>query len=548
MLDFTYKEIFPTGEDLTKYYLLTKDYISKANFRGKSILKIAPDGLSALAERAFKDVSHYLRMSHLKPLSNIFYDETASDNDKFVALELLKNYIISAEGVFPMCQDTGTAIVVGYKGQRVWTDCVDKAALSKGVFRAYKNCNLRYSQNAPLTTYNEINTGSNLPAQLEIYNAQGDEYRFLFIAKGAGCANKTYLYQETRPVFNAGKLSEFIINKLESIGTAACPPYHFVIVIGGLSADFNLKAVKLASAGYLDGLPSMGSPYGNAFRDIGLEAEILKASRDIGIGAQFGGKHFCHDIKVLRLARHGGSCPVGIGLSCSADRQIKAKITHEGIFIEQLEVNPKKYMPEDLDIHLDAVPIDLNRSMDDIRSSLSKLPIAKPLLLSGKLVVARDMAHAKFKERLERGQGVPDYLKNHPLYYAGPAKTPEGYPSGSFGPTTGARMDPYVPLLQEHGASLVMMSKGNRSKLVTSSCKEYGGFYLGTIGGEGARMSKECITDIELIEYPELGMEAVYMITVKNYPAFIIVDDKGNDFFEHVLKVPFAYSVKPYIL
>lgn len=546
--EFKYKEIFQLGKDSTPYYLLTKDYISEALFSGKKILKIAPEGLSLLAEQAFKDVSHYLRPSHLKLLSNIFYDENASDNDKFVALELLKNYIISAEGVFPMCQDTGTALVIGHKGQRVWTDYVDKEALSKGVFRAFKNCNLRYSQNAPLTTYKEVNTGNNLPAQLEIYNAQGDEYRFLFVAKGAGCANKTYLYQESRPIFNAGKLSEFIVNKLEAIGTAACPPYHFVVVIGGFSADFNLKTVKLASAGYLDKLPAMGSSYGNAFRDIGLESELLKVSRDMGIGAQYGGKYFCHDVKVLRLPRHGGSCPVGIGLSCSADRHIKAKITHEGIFIEQLETNPEKYMPANPDINFDAVSIDLNRPMDEIRASLSKFSITKPLLLNGKIVVARDIAHAKFKERLENGEGLPEYLKNHVLYYAGPAKTPKGYSSGSFGPTTGARMDPYVPLLQKHGASLIMLSKGNRSKLVTSSCKQYGGFYLGAIGGEAARMGKECITDIELIEYPELGMEAVYMITVKNYPAFIIVDDKGNDFFEHVLKIPFAYSVKPYIL
>lgn len=546
--EFKYKEIFQLGKDSTPYYLLTKDYISEALFSGKKILKIAPEGLSLLAEQAFKDVSHYLRPSHLKLLSNIFYDEDASVNDKFVALELLKNYIISAEGVFPMCQDTGTALVVGHKGQRVWTDYVDKEALSKGVFRAFKNCNLRYSQNAPLTTYKEVNTGNNLPAQLEIYNAQGDEYRFLFVAKGAGCANKTYLYQEARPIFNSGKLPEFIINKLEAIGTAACPPYHFVVVIGGFSADFNLKTVKLASAGYLDNLPAMGSSYGNAFRDIGLESEILKVSRDMGIGAQYGGKYFCHDVKVLRLPRHGGSCPVGIGLSCSADRHIKAKITHEGIFLEKLETNPEKYMPANPDINFDAVSIDLNRPMDKIRASLSKFSITKPLLLNGKIVVARDIAHAKFKERLESGEGLPEYLKNHVLYYAGPAKTPKGYSSGSFGPTTGARMDPYVPLLQKHGASLIMLSKGNRSKLVTSSCKQYGGFYLGAIGGEAARMGKECITDIELIEYPELGMEAVYMITVKNYPAFIIVDDKGNDFFEHVLKIPFAYSVKPYIL
>jgi len=546
--EFKYQEIFPLAKDKTQYYLLTRDYISEAEFRGKKILKIEPEGLSVLAEQAFKDVSHYLRSTHLKPLSNIFHDNEASENDKLVALELLKNYIISAQGVFPMCQDTGTAVVIGFKGQQVWTDYVDKEALSKGVFNAYKNCNLRYSQVAPLTTYDEVNTGNNLPAQLEIYNAQGDEYRFLFIAKGAGCSNKTYLYQETRPVFNAGRLTEFIINKLESIGTAACPPYHFVVVIGGLSADHNLKTVKLASAGYLDELPKMGSPYGNAFRDIGLEAEILKASHKLGIGAQFGGKYFCHDIRVLRLPRHGGSCPVGIGLSCSADRQIKAKITHEGIFVEQLEKHPEKYMPENIDIHFDAVTIDLNRPMDEIRKSLSKLPIAKPLLLNGKIVVARDMAHARFKKRLERGEGVPDYLKKHIMYYAGPAKTPRGYPSGSFGPTTGARMDPYVPLLQEHGASLIMLSKGNRSKLVTNSCKKYGGFYLGSIGGEAARMGKECITDIKLVEYPELGMEAVYIITVKDFPAFIIVDDKGNDFFEHVLKIPFAYSVKPYII
>ncbi len=547
MVDFIYGQPFPLQDQTTPYRLLTKDHVSVASFLGKRVIKVDAKGLTLLAEEAFNDVSHLLRPSHLKQLSEVFKDEEASDNDKFVCLELLKNAVISAEGIFPMCQDTGTAIVLGHKGQRVWTKCVDKEAVSRGIFNVYTKKNLRYSQNAPLTLYEEVNTGNNLPAQLEIFAEEGEEYHFLFIAKGAGCSNKTYLYQETKPLFNARKLFEFIVNKLESVGTAACPPYHFAVVVGGLTPESNLKTVKLATAGYLDELPSTGDITAHGIRDRELEDEILKASRLLGVGAQFGGTCFCHDIRVIRLPRHGGSCPVGIGISCSADRNIKAKITCDGIFLEQLEKNPAQFLPEPKETENDITSIDLNRSMDKIRESLGKHSIGTRLFLNGKMIVARDIAHAKFKERLDKGDGLPEYLEKYPLFYAGPAKTPKGHPSGSFGPTTAARMDPYVPLFQENRGSLIMIAKGNRSKAITESCKKHGGFYLGSIGGEGARLGAECITNIELIEYPELGMEAVYMITVQNFPAFIIVDDKGNDFFEHIIKVPFAYSVKPLV-
>jgi fumarate hydratase class I len=535
MANFIYQDMFPAGQDATEYRLLTEAHISTAAFDGREVLKISARGLTFLAEQAFKDVSHLLRPSHLTQLAGIFNDPSSSANDRYVALELLKNAVISAEGVFPMCQDTGTAIVMGKKGQRVWTDFSDEEVLSKGIYNAYTKGNLRYSQNAPLSMYEEKNSGNNLPAQVELYAVGGDEYRFLFIAKGGGSANKTYLYQETKAVLSPEKLTAFMKEKMKTLGTAACPPYHLAFVIGGTSAEFNLKTVKLATAKYLDDLPTEGSESGHAFRDLQLEDEILRISRELGIGAQFGGKYFCLDTRVIRLPRHGASCPIGLGVSCSADRNIKAKITRKGIFLEKLETDPAKYLPEVEIASQNAVGVDLNRPMGQIRHQLSQYPVATPLLLTGKIVVARDIAHAKLMKRLESGGMLPDYFKNHIIYYAGPAKTPTGYPSGSFGPTTAGRMDPYVPVFQAQGGSLIMLAKGNRSKLVTDSCKSYGGFYLGSIGGPAARLGKDCITNVELIEYPELGMEAIYMITVKDFPAFIIVDDKGNDFFEKLL-------------
>jgi fumarate hydratase class I len=480
-------------------------------------------------------VSHLLRASHLKLLAEIFDDPESSANDRFVALELLKNAVISADRVFPMCQDTGTAIIIGKKGQRVWTDFSDEAALSKGVYNAYTRGNLRYSQNAALNMYEEKNTGSNLPAQIDLYAGGGDEYRFLFIAKGGGSANKTYLYQETKAVLTPQKLLEFMKEKMKTLGTAACPPYHLAFVIGGTSAELNLKTVKLASAKYLDGLPTKGGESGWAFRDVELEDQVLKMSRELGIGAQFGGKYFCLDIRVIRLPRHGASCPIGLGVSCSADRNVKARITQDGIFLEQLETDPARYLPQVEVSGQEAVRVDLNRPMDQIRQQLSQYPVATPLLLTGNIVVARDIAHAKLKERLDTGHPLPDYFKDHIIYYAGPAKTPPGYPSGSFGPTTAGRMDPYVPLFQAQGGSMIMLAKGNRSKQVTDACKTNGGFYLGSIGGPAARLGKECITQVEIIEYSELGMEAIFMISVRDFPAFIIVDDQGNDFFEDLL-------------
>ena len=535
MADFKYQEMFPVTEDTTEYRLLTKDHVSSGKFDGTEILKVSADGLTLLAEQAFKDVSHMLRPSHLKLLAAILDDPESSANDRYVALELLKNAVIAAEGIFPMCQDTGTAIIMGKKGQRVWTDGVDEAALSRGVYNAYTRGNLRYSQNAPLNIYDEKNTGCNLPAQIDLYATGGDAYRFLFMAKGGGSANKTYLYQETKAVLTPENLATFMTEKMKSLGTAACPPYHLAFVIGGTSAELNLKTVKLASARYLDDLPTRGSEAGHAFRDPELEDEILQISRELGIGAQFGGKYFCLDARVIRLPRHGASCPIGLGISCSADRNIKAKITREGIFVEKLETDPARYLPQTELTSAEAVSVDLDQPMDAIRQQLSQYPVATPLLLSGKIVVARDIAHARIKERLDSGDTLPEYFKNHIIYYAGPAKTPDGYASGSFGPTTAGRMDSYVPILQARGGSLIMLAKGNRSKLVTNSCKTYGGFYLGSIGGSAARLGKDCITHVELIEYPELGMEAIYMITVKDFPAFIIVDDKGNDFFDNLL-------------
>jgi fumarate hydratase class I len=527
--------MFPIGKDTTPYRLLTGEYLQKDIFEGKGILKIGPQGIELLTEQAFKYCSHLMRPSHLNSLKKTLDDPESSDNDRYVALEMLKNAAISAEMIFPMCQDTGTAIVIGKKGQQVWTGFSDEAAIAKGVYNAYTRNNLRYSQNAPLSMFEEKNTECNLPAQIELYAVEGNSYEFLFIAKGGGSANKTFLYQETKALLTREKLIRFMTEKMKTLGTAACPPYHLAFVVGGMSAEFNLKTVKLATAGYLDTLPDHGNPSGHAFRDLSLEKEILEASRRLGIGAQFGGKYFCHDVRVIRLPRHGASCPVGLGVSCSADRNIKGKITEEGIFLEKLETDPSKYLPETREAEDKAVPIDLNRPMSEIRSILGKYPVATRLRLSGKLVVARDIAHAKLNERLNKGEGIPQYFKDHIIYYAGPAKTPEGYPSGSFGPTTAGRMDAYVAAFQERGGSVVMLAKGNRSRAVTESCKTYGGFYLGSIGGPAARLGKECITSVRTLEYPELGMEAIFMITVKDFPAFIIVDDKGNDFFDTLL-------------
>jgi len=536
MTDFRFQEMFPVAEDRTAYRQLTDAHVSAGSFDGAGILKVASEGLTLLAQQAFTDVAHLYRPSHLKLLVGIFEDPESSANDRYVALELLKNAVIAAEMVFPMCQDTGTAVVIGKKGQRVFSGERDEEALARGIFNAYTQGNLRYSQNAPLTMYEEVNTKCNLPAQIELYAVGGDEYRFLFIAKGGGSANKTLLFQETKAVLNPETLLAFMTAKMQTLGTAPCPPYHLAFVIGGTSAELNLKTVKLASAGYLDGLPARGSASGHAFRDIELEAELLKASRKIGLGAQFGGKWFCLETRVIRLPRHGASCPIGLGVSCSADRNVKAKITREGIFLETLETDPSRYLP---DVKLEAtqaMSVDLNRPMAEIRNQLSRYPVATPLLLTGPIIVARDIAHARLNERLQRGEGLPDYFKNHIIYYAGPAKTPKGYAAGAFGPTTAGRMDAYVPVFQAQGASLVMLAKGNRTKRVTDSCQTYGGFYLGSIGGTAARFGKECITGMEVVEYPELGMEAIYRITVKDFPAFVIVDDKGNDFFEAILK------------
>ncbi len=535
MPNFSYQEMFPLSEDRTEYMPLTREHVSVLTIDGKEFLKVEPEALTLLAEQAFTDVAHLLRPSHLKLLAKIWKDPEASENDRYVALEMLKNAVISAEGLFPMCQDTGTAIIIGKKGQQIITAGCDEEALSRGIYSAYTTRNLRYSQNAPLSMYEEKNTGCNLPAQIDLYATQGSAYSFLFIAKGGGSANKTYLYQETKAILTPDKLVDFLGSKMKTLGTAACPPYHLAFVVGGTSAETNLKTVKLATAGYLDSLPTSGSESGHAFRDKDLEGQLLSLAQKSGIGAQFGGKYFCHDVRVIRLPRHGASCPIGMGVSCSADRNVKAKITREGTFLERLEREPAKYLPEPVSQDADAVRIDLNRPMDDIRAELSKFPVSTRLLLTGKIVVARDIAHARLNERLLRGEGLPQFVKDHIIYYAGPAKTPAGYASGSFGPTTAGRMDPYVPEFQAQGGSLVMLAKGNRSKIVTESCNKFGGFYLGSIGGPAARLGKECITAVDIIAYPELGMEAIYQITVKDFPAFIIVDDKGNDFFENLL-------------
>jgi fumarate hydratase class I len=535
MTDFKFQEMFPLEEDTTEYRLLSTEHVSVNRHEGQDIVHIAPEALSLLSEEAFRDVSHLMRTSHLKKVSAILDDPQASQNDRFVALELLRNAVIASEGEFPMCQDTGTAIVIGKKGHRVMTDGTDEEALSYGVFNAYQKNNLRYSQNAPLSMYEEQNTLCNLPAQIELYATKGDSYGFLFVAKGGGSANKTYLFQETKALLNPESLVAFMKAKMKMLGTAACPPYHLAFVVGGTSAEFNLKTVKLASAGYLDGLPVKGSSSGHAFRDRELEDVVQALSRELGIGAQFGGKYFCLDTRVIRLPRHGASCPVGIGVSCSADRNIKAKVSRDGIFLEQLETNPARFLPQVTSTGETAVPIDLDQPMTHIRAELSRYPVRTPLLLSGKIIVARDIAHAKLKERIDQGGELPQYFKDHIIYYAGPAKTPAGYASGSFGPTTAARMDPYVPVFQKLGGSLVMLAKGNRSRVVTDACQENGGFYLGSIGGPAARLGRDCITAMKVLAYAELGMEAIFEITVKDFPAFILIDDKGNDFFEALL-------------
>jgi fumarate hydratase class I len=539
MTEFAYQELLPIGDDTTPYRCLTTDHVSSARFEGQTVVKVEDAGLTLLAREAMRDIAHYLRPAHLTQLRKILDDPEASQNDKFVALDLLKNASIAAGGVLPMCQDTGTAIVMGKKGQQVWTQGGDEAALARGIYQTYAERNLRYSQLAPLSMYEEKNTGTNLPAQIELYAEPGAAYKFLFMAKGGGSANKSYLYQETKAVLNPKSLLAFLDEKLRSLGTAACPPYHLAIVIGGTSAEYNLKTVKLASTHYLDGLPTSGNALGRGFRDLELEAQVLELAQKTGIGAQFGGKYFCHDVRVIRLPRHGASCPVGIGVSCAADRQAKAKITEKGIFIEQLETDPAHFLPEvgDAELGGSVVRLDLDgMNMAQLRAELSRYPIRTRLSLSGSLIVARDIAHAKLKERLDQGAGLPEYFKQMIVYYAGPAKTPEGYASGSFGPTTAGRMDSYVDQFQAAGGSMVMLAKGNRSPAVTAACKAHGGFYLGSIGGPAARLAQDCITKVEVLEYPELGMEAIWKIRVKDFPAFIVVDDKGNDFFAEFRK------------
>ncbi|MGE5477199.1 MAG: fumarate hydratase [Bacteroidales bacterium] len=533
MSDFVFHELFPLAHDDTPYRKITSDGVGTATFNGKTVVTVEPEAITKLTFEAIKDTSHLLRPGHLAQIRKIIDDPEASANDKFVAFDLLKNANIAAAGVLPMCQDTGTAVVMGKKGQQVFTGGNDEAAISKGVQQAYTDLNLRYSQTAPLNMYDEVNTGTNLPAQIDLFATEGDAYKFMFMVKGGGSANKTFLYQQTKALLNPKSLLKFLDEQIRTLGTSACPPYHLAIVIGGLSAEMTLKTVKLASARYLDGLPTSGNKYGQAFRDVELEQIVLKMTQDMGIGAQFGGKYFCHDVRVIRLPRHGASCPVAIGVSCSADRQILGKITKDGVYVEALERDPAKYLPEIDTSKLsdDVVKIDLNRPMDEIRKTLSQYPIKTRVSLTGPMIVARDIAHAKLKERLDRGEGLPDYFKQLGVYYAGPAKTPEGMPSGSFGPTTAGRMDSYVDQFQAAGGSMLMIAKGNRSKAVTDACKKHGGFYLGSIGGAAARLAQDCIKKVEVVEYPELGMEAIWRIEVVDFPAFIVVDDKGNDFF-----------------
>jgi fumarate hydratase, class I len=531
--EFHYQEPFPLGEDHTAYYLLSRDYVEQASFEGQSILKVTPEGLTELARVALRDAAFMLRTAHVKQMAAILDDPDASDNDKYVALTMLRNAEISAQGLLPFCQDTGTATIYAHKGQRVWTGGGDAAALSLGVYQTYTQENLRYSQTIPLDMYKEKNSGTNLPAQIDIRACDGDEYRFLFVAKGGGSANKTALFQETKALLTPDKLLAYLVEKLKSLGTAACPPYHVAFVIGGTSAEANLKTVKLASTKYYDELPDHGNEGGQAFRDREMEEKVLEASYKLGIGAQFGGKHFALDIRIIRLPRHGASCPVGMGVSCAADRNIKAKINKEGIWIEKLEGNPAGFIPEAFRQAGDegGVALDLNQPMKQILAEMSKHPVGTRLSLSGTIIVARDIAHARLKERIDKGEGLPQYVKDHPIYYAGPAKTPEGMASGSFGPTTAGRMDSYVQLFQQHGGSMIMIAKGNRSQAVTDACKQYGGFYLGSIGGPAAILAQENIRKVELIEYPELGMEAIYRIEVEDFPAFVLVDDKGHDFY-----------------
>ena len=537
--EFRYSDLLPTGKDDTPYRLVTTEGVSTVDVDGQTFLKVSPEAIQRLTAEAMHDIAHYLRPAHLAQLRKIIDDPEASGNDRFVATDLLKNVNISAGGVLPMCQDTGTAIVMGKKSEGVLTGIDDGEAISRGVHEAYTKLNLRYSQLAPLTTYDEKNTGTNLPAQIEIYSTPQTsgkpEYKFLFMAKGGGSANKSFLFQETKAILNPKRMLSFLDEKIRSLGTAACPPYHLAVVIGGTSAEFALKTAKYASAHYLDNLPTEGSMDAHGFRDLELEEQVFELTQSFGIGAQFGGKYFCHDVRVVRLPRHGASCPVAIAVSCSADRQALGKITPEGVFLEQLETDPAHYLPETTDEALqaeaDVVRIDLNQPMADILAELTKHPVKTRLSLTGPLVVARDIAHAKIQERLDAGQGMPQYLKDHAVYYAGPAKTPEGYASGSFGPTTAGRMDSYVKSFQAEGGSMVMLAKGNRSKQVTESCGEHGGFYLGSIGGPAARLAQDCIKSVEVLEYPELGMEAVWKIEVEDFPAFIVVDDKGNDFF-----------------
>ncbi len=536
MPEFSYTDLLPLGPDSAEYRLVTADGISTGRSFGRDFLEIEPDVLSALTAAAMRDIAHLLRPGHLRQLRSILDDPEASGNDRFVAHDLLKNACIAAGGVLPMCQDTGTAIVMGKRGQHVLTDGRDEEHIARGIYDAYTTLNLRYSQLAPLTMWDERNTGTNLPAQIELYATAGGEYKFLFMAKGGGSANKSFLYQQTKAVLNPASMLAFLEEKIRSLGTAACPPYHLAIVIGGTSAEYALKTAKYASARYLDTLPAAGTAAGHGFRDAELEQQVLAITRRTGIGAQFGGKYFCHDVRVIRLPRHGASCPVAIAVSCSADRQALGKITKDGAFLERLETDPAQYLPETTDDELDddVVRIDLSRPMPQIRAELSRYPIRTRLALTGPMVVARDIAHAKIAERLAAGQPMPAYLRDHAVYYAGPAKKPEGYASGSFGPTTAGRMDSYVREFQAAGGSLVMLAKGNRSAAVTAACREYGGFYLGSVGGAAAKLAQDCITKVEVLEYPELGMEAVWRIEVRDFPAFIVVDDKGNDFFADV--------------
>lgn len=536
---FTYQDPFPLGPDTTEYELLTKDHVSTVEFEGQTMLKVAPEALALLAHEASRSINFMLRPAHLAQVAAILEDPEATENDRMVALMMLKNAEIAARGILPFCQDTGTATIVAKKGQRVWTGVDDAEYLSKGIYETYTKENLRYSQTAPLDMYEEVNTRTNLPAQIDIYATDGDAYKFLFVSKGGGSANKTFLYQETKALLNPKRLKEFCIEKMRSLGTAACPPYHLAFVFGGTSAEACLKTVKLASTKYLDALPEKGNENGQAFRDRELEAELLEEARKLGIGAQFGGKYFALDVRVVRLPRHGASCPVGIGVSCSADRQAKAKITKDGIFLEKLEHNPGRFIPEKYhDWKFKGVPVNLDLGMAETLKTLSKYPVTTAIALSGTIIVARDIAHAKIKEILEQTGELPAYIKDYPVYYAGPAKTPAGMPSGSFGPTTAGRMDSYVDLFQSHGGSLVMLAKGNRSQAVTDACKKHGGFYLGSAGGPAALLAQDHIKSQEVVAFPELGMEAVWKITVENFPAFILVDDKGNDFFTQINNCP----------